>query len=160
MPEDPFVELYRTHGRLIYARCRRLLGEGAAAEDATQEAFARLHRQLAKQPPLDDALRWIYRVATNCCLSELRKRRLRPEAQGLSLGEGPGASLSDVLADRDGALRVIAGVPEKLAEVALLHHVDGIDQGEVARILGVSRRTVVYRLAEFEARARRILGGA
>lgn len=158
MSDDLFVALYRTYGRVIYARCHRILGEGAAAEDAAQETFLRVHRHLARAPALDEALRWIYRIATNCCLNELRKRRLRPDSQGLRPGDGQaGVSLADALAHRDSALRVIAGVPEKLAEVATLHHVDGIDQGEVARILGVSRRTVVYRLAEFEARARGIL---
>jgi RNA polymerase sigma-70 factor (ECF subfamily) len=160
MSEDPFVELYRAHGRTIYARCRRLLGDGAAAEDATQEAFVRLHRHLGKHASADDTLKWIYRVATNCCITELRKRRLRPEAQGLQPGAAISASLQDVLADRDSALRVIAGVSEKLAEAALLHHVDGIDQTEVARILGVSRRTVVYRLAQFADLARGILRSA
>jgi RNA polymerase sigma-70 factor (ECF subfamily) len=161
MSVDPFVELYRTHGRLIYARCRRLLGEGAAAEDVTQETFVRLYRQLGKLGVRDgeETLRWIYRVATNGCLSELRKRRLRAEGHATP-PEMASQCLEEVLADRDRALRVIAGVPEKLAAVALLHHVDGLDQGEVATVLGISRRTVVYRLGAFAARARSILGGA
>ena len=42
--------------------------------------------------------------------------------------------------------------------MAWLYHVDGLEQAEVAEILGISRRTVVNRLAEFQERGRRVLG--
>ena len=43
----------------------------------------------------------------------------------------------------------------KLREPAYLHYVDGLDQSEVGRILGVSRRTVITWLNKFKADARR-----
>jgi RNA polymerase sigma-70 factor (ECF subfamily) len=57
-------------------------------------------------------------------------------------------------------VRLIDHCPEKLRVVAWLHHVDGLDQGEVARVLDVSRRTVVNRLAEFAERAQRFIARA
>jgi RNA polymerase sigma-70 factor, ECF subfamily len=41
--------------------------------------------------------------------------------------------------------------------VAWLHHVDGLDQGDVARVLDISRRTVLNRLAEFTRNARKLM---
>jgi RNA polymerase sigma-70 factor, ECF subfamily len=154
-----FRELYRSYGRVVYARCRRILGEGAAAEDATQETFLRVYRHLLKAPSNDEAIAWIYRIATNYCLNELRDRRIRPQPGGLMGGDTPGGEigLEARLQDREQAWLVITRIPEKLRTVAYLHHVDGLDQAEVARILGISRRTVVYRLADFQARARRLL---
>jgi RNA polymerase sigma-70 factor (ECF subfamily) len=155
MNDDRLLELYRAYGGAVYARCRRLLRDDQAAEDAAQETFMRVHRHLASAPDARDALRWIYRIATNYCLNELRNRRYRPESVA-RLPDLPVAA-GDPLADRDLVRRVVESVPEKLRAVAFLYHVDGLEQSEVAAVLGISRRTVVNRLAEFATRARAVL---
>ena len=48
MTDERVTEHYRAYGPVIYARCRRLLADGEAAEDATQETFMRVHRHLDK----------------------------------------------------------------------------------------------------------------
>jgi RNA polymerase sigma-70 factor (ECF subfamily) len=156
MAEDRLTTLYRRYGPFIYARCARLLGDRAAAEDATQETFVRVHRHLHKAPDANEALAWIYRIATNYCLNEIRDRKLRPLADS-DLEEHLGENLETVLANRDAAAKIVRRSPEKLRTPAWLHHVDGLDQGEVARILGISRRTVGNRLAEFADHARKFI---
>jgi RNA polymerase sigma-70 factor (ECF subfamily) len=155
--EQRLVELYRTYGGAIYARCRRILGDHPTAQDATQETFMRVHRHIDRLPDPKDVLRWIYRIATNYCLNELRGRKLRP-APVERLPESHAGAPDDPIVDRDLAERLIHEVPEKLRTVAWLYHVDGLEQAEVAEILGISRRTVVNRLAEFQERGRRVLG--
>jgi RNA polymerase sigma-70 factor (ECF subfamily) len=150
------VDLYRAYGPIIYARCMKLLGESAAAEDATQETFMRVHRHLHKAPDAEQALVWIYRIATNYCLNEIRNRKHRPEPHE-NPPEPLGKNLEAVMGDRDLVARIVRRCPEKLRVVAWLHHVDGVEQGEVARLLGVSRRTVVNRLAEFAALAHKFV---
>jgi RNA polymerase sigma-70 factor, ECF subfamily len=54
----------------------------AAAEDAAQETFLRVYRHLARVPADREALHWIYRVATNLCLNELRDRSVRAVPTG------------------------------------------------------------------------------
>jgi RNA polymerase sigma-70 factor (ECF subfamily) len=154
--EDRLTTLYRMYGPVIYARCARLLGDRAAAEDATQETFVRIHRHLAKAPDPSEALAWVYRIATNYCLNEIRDRKLRPVAEA-ELPELATGNLEAALADRDLVERIVKRSPEDVRAVAWLHHVDGMDQGEVARVLGISRRTVVNRLAEFKANARKFV---
>jgi RNA polymerase sigma-70 factor, ECF subfamily len=139
---------------MIYARCARLLGEGAAADDATQETFMRVHRHLHKAPDSSEALAWIYRIATNYCLNEIRNRKLRP-APYADVPEVESESLDTILANRDLVARIVHRSPEKLRATAWLYYVDGLDQAEVARVLGSSRRTVVNRLAEFATNARK-----
>jgi RNA polymerase sigma-70 factor, ECF subfamily len=154
MTEDRLTALYRAYGPVIFARCRRLLGESTAAEDATQETFMRVHRHLDKADR-QEALGWIYRIATNYCLNEIRNRMNRP-----ALVDAPEVAVDSIaaaLANRDLAERIVERAPEKLRVVAWLHHVDGLDQGEVARVLGISRRTVVNRLAEFADNAKKFI---
>jgi RNA polymerase sigma-70 factor, ECF subfamily len=155
MGEDRVTELYRAHGPVIYWRCLRLLGDPASAEDATQETFMRVHRYLDRTPDADEALRWIFRVATNYCLNELRARRSRPEPHA-EPPEPARGSPEQVHVDRDLVQRIAGAVPEKLRTVAWLHLVDEMTHEEVARILGISRRTVINRIAEFTARAQKI----
>lgn len=156
MTDDRLTALYRTYGPIIYARCRKLLADAALAEDATQETFVRVHRHLDKAPDSREALAWIYRIATNYCLNEIRdrKRRAEPQADGPEVAT---ADLAAALADRDLVARLIARCPEKLRVVAWLHYVDGMDQGEVAAVLDISRRTVVNRLGDFHERAQAFL---
>jgi RNA polymerase sigma-70 factor, ECF subfamily len=152
------VELYRTYGGAIYARCRRILGDHPTAQDATQETFLRVHRHIDRVPDPQNVLRWIYRIATNYCLNEIRGRKLRPAPlEQLPESQLPGAA-DDPIAERQLVQRLVHHVPEKLRTVAWLYHVDGLEQAEVAEILGISRRTVVNRLGEFQERARRVLG--
>jgi len=155
MNQDRLTGLYRQYGPVIYARCVRLLGDGATAEDVTQETFMRVHRHLDKAPDAREALAWIYRIATNLCLNEIRDRKRRPEPHAEI--ERSGRDVGALLADRDLAARLIDRTPAKLRVVAWLHHVDGMDQAEVAEVLGISRRTVVNRLAEFAERAQTFL---
>lgn len=160
MADDPLTTLYRRYGPYIYARCVRLLGDRVAAEDATQETFMRVHRHLAKAPDASQALAWIYRIATNYCLNEIRDRRLRPQASAEAdgeLAEPIGVELAEVLANRDAVARIIRRSPEKLRAPAWLHYIDGLDQGEVARVLGISRRSVTNRLGDFLEGARKFL---
>jgi RNA polymerase sigma-70 factor (ECF subfamily) len=160
MTEDRLTELYRAYGPVIYARCCRMLGDRAAAEDATQETFMRVYRHIDKADTRH-ALSWIYRIATNYCLNEIRNRKRRPEPAAQEPDAIVGTDLAAVLADRDLVARIVHHAPEKLRAVAWLHHVDGLEQAEVARVLDISRRTVVNRLAEFAETARkRIQRGA
>jgi RNA polymerase sigma-70 factor (ECF subfamily) len=154
MTEDRLTTLYRMYGPVIYARCARLLGDRAAAEDAIQETFLRVQRHLDKAPSSHEALTWVYRIATNYCLNELRDRKRRPHTQA-EIPEISVDSPDAVFADRDLVARIVRRSPDKVRAAAWLHHVDGLDQGEVARVLGISRRTVVNRLAEFADNARK-----
>lgn len=154
MTDDRLTQLYRAYGPVIYARCCRLLQDRASAEDATQETFLRVHRHLDKAPDGREALAWIYRIATNYCLNEIRDRKRRPEPSE-DLPEPAADSLARILADRDLVARIVRRSPEKLRVPAWLYHVDGLDQAEVARVIGASRRTVINRLDEFAEHARK-----
>jgi RNA polymerase sigma-70 factor (ECF subfamily) len=158
LADDDLTRLYRTYGPLIYARCRSLLDDDAEAEDAAQETFVRAHSHLARLPPGREALYWLHRVATNYCLNELRRRRRRPRPVAEVPEPTPLAAAEDGrLGDRDLAHRLIARASGKVRPAAWLYHVDGLEQEEVASVLGVSRRTVAAHLATFLENARKFV---
>jgi RNA polymerase sigma-70 factor, ECF subfamily len=147
-PADRLVELYEAHGGVVYARCRRMLREAAAAEDITQETFLRVHRHLGSIPEGEAVLPWLYRIATNLCLNALRDGRARPVLFEVP-PERPAASLDELLTNRDLVMRLITRVSSKVQITAWLFYMDGMRQEEIAEVLGVSQRSIAKRLAQF-----------
>jgi RNA polymerase sigma-70 factor (ECF subfamily) len=157
MAGDRLAELYRRFGPAIYSRCRRLLKNDVAAEDATQEVFLRVLKHLEQAPSDQAALAWIYRISTNYCFNLLRdqSRHAEPmEDVPEVASENPEAGLLD----RDLAVRLLMRAPENLRAPAMLYYVDGLEQQQIADMLGISRRTVINRLGDFASRARKYLG--
>jgi len=152
--------LYRELGPAVYRRCRRLLGDPAAAEDATQEVFVKLLRDMDRLQDRETVLPWIFRVATNHCLNLRRDARTRGQdalAEDLDVvpdtrGDGP-----DAYPDRQLAQAVLSRFDEETQAVAVGVFVDGMEHREIASMLGISRRTVSRRLQHFVERAREFL---
>jgi RNA polymerase sigma-70 factor (ECF subfamily) len=151
-----FGDIYARFGPAVYARCRQMLRDPAAAEDATQEVFFRIHQRLADIRGTREVLAWLYRAATNHCLNELRNGRRRPVLIQ-DPPESMAPSLEDLVLDQNQIMKLAQHMPEELMLPAWLYHVDGLDQMKIAEICGVSRRTVIYRLGRFVEEARGIL---
>lgn len=151
--------LYAAHGRAILARCRSVLRDPQAAEDAAQETFIRVLHHLDEAPSEQEMARWLHRIATNICLNELRKHRTKARlSQQLSHVQGTAHErVDDALARRQLVDKVLQGMSETARAVSVLRHVDGLYDREVAEELGISRRTVSSRLSEFRAGGLRVL---
>ena len=148
--------LYAKLGPVIYARCRRILKERAAAEDATQEIFIKILKSVDTIPGDDALIAWVHRVTTNYCLNALRDSRRRAEPMASeSMPEPRDDDFEDSVVTKDFAEQLMARQPEELKAPAVMYHLKGMEQSRVAGALGVSRRTVLYRLAEFTERAKK-----
>jgi RNA polymerase sigma-70 factor (ECF subfamily) len=75
---DALDALLRHHHDRVLAICRRLAGNEADALDATQEALIAIARGIGRFDGRARFSTWAYRVTTNACLDELRRRRRRP----------------------------------------------------------------------------------
>lgn len=73
---EAFGELIRLYERPIFNLCYRMLGDGAEAEDAAQEAFIRAYSNLASYDRGRSFKTWLFSIASNHCIDRLRKRRL------------------------------------------------------------------------------------
>jgi RNA polymerase sigma-70 factor (ECF subfamily) len=70
--------LLLAHYDRVHALCRRMLGNEADAIDAAQDALLSVVRSITRFDGRSSFGTWIYRIATNACLDELRRRRRRP----------------------------------------------------------------------------------
>jgi RNA polymerase sigma-70 factor (ECF subfamily) len=150
--------LYRTYGPAVYRRCVRLLRDRELARDATQDVFVQLLKQWTTSTEPETVLAWIYRVATNHCLNLLRTAR-RHREQPLELTPTVNGPVLQIEPQRLMAQQVLARFDAETQAVAVGVFVDGMDQEELARALGISRRTVSRRLDRFVTTAREFLAG-
>jgi RNA polymerase sigma factor (sigma-70 family) len=70
-----FEEIYDRYARGILAFCAHMLGSRDAAEDALQLTFVSAYRALRRGEDRIALRPWLYTIARNRCLSELRARR-------------------------------------------------------------------------------------
>lgn len=152
------ARFYRTYGAAVYRRCLRLLRDEDLARDATQEVFVRLLQEWSAAQEPEAVLAWIYRVATNHCLNLLRSSRRHAETP-LEISVEASGAVAVADPQRLVAQQVLAQFDEQTQAVAVGVFVDGMEQEELARALGISRRTVTRRLGQFMASAREFLAG-
>jgi RNA polymerase sigma-70 factor (ECF subfamily) len=150
--------LLARHFDRVHAICRRITGHPEDALDATQEALIAISRGISRYDARAAFTTWLYRVATNAALDEVRRRKRRPaptDIDALNPGPdpaaGPGGSVESVVAARidvDAALTTLA--PEFRAAVVLRDLCD-LDYAEIAEALGVPIGTVRSRIARGRA---------
>jgi RNA polymerase sigma-70 factor (ECF subfamily) len=152
--------LLARHFDRVHAICRRITGHPEDALDATQEALIAVTRGLHRYDGRALFTTWLYRVATNAALDELRRRKRRPEpaeldeerpAGGAAGGAVRAAPVESVVAARldvDAALATLS--PEFRAAVVLRDLCD-FDYAEIAEILDVPMGTVRSRIARGRA---------
>ena len=157
MDEHGLDDAYRRWGGQIYRRCLKLLGDGAAAEDATQEVFVRLMQHAGRLSPEGGYLAWIYRVATNHCLNVLRDGARLQICPTDALPEQGQSGPAEGLATRELGVRLLRRFDEETRTIAVLSLVDGMSRDEVAEVMSLSRKTVGRKLARFIAGAQKFL---
>ncbi|MCU1455396.1 MAG: putative polymerase subfamily sigma factor [Acidimicrobiales bacterium] len=142
--------LLRSHQDRIYAVCRRITGNDADALDATQEALIAIVRGL---PRFDRRARfstWAYRVATNACLDELRRRTRRPLV-GLPEHEpeprGGAPRVDDQVAARVDLDAALADLTPEFRAAVVLRDLCALDYAEIAEVLGIPAGTVRSRIS-------------
>jgi RNA polymerase sigma-70 factor (ECF subfamily) len=72
--EESFREVYETYAESIYNYTLRMMGNEFDAADLTQDTFMRAYAALKKEARDYQIRPWLYRIATNACLDELRRR--------------------------------------------------------------------------------------
>ncbi len=160
--------LLRRHYDRIFAVCRRVTGNDADAADAAQEAMIAIVRGLAKFDGRSSFSTWVYRIATNSSLDELRRRRRRPLSS--TTGRDDGDHTVGEHADPDSGVRLdgigdrilldeaLADLAEDFRIPVVLRDVGDLDYAEIAAVLGVPVGTVKSRIARGRAALAHSLG--
>ena len=155
--EAAFAEMVGRYGGRLLAVAGRLLRSRADAEDAVQRALLQCFAGAAGYRPEWAVSTWLYRILTNICVDELRRRATRA-------AHDPGLPAHARRDDRrnSGAhmdlRRALERVPREARVLLALRYVDGLSYGELARVRGISVNTVKSQLARGKALLRAELG--
>jgi RNA polymerase sigma-70 factor (ECF subfamily) len=169
---DALEALLRRHHDRLWALCRRLTGNTADAEDALQDALIAIARGVRRYDGRAAFTTWSYRVATNACLDELRRRRRRPVPEmpetlgGGAISDGPSGSRRappappavEAIADRLDIEAAVARLPQDFRAAVVLRDLCDLDYAEIGHVLGIPAGTVRSRIARGRRQLADLLG--
>ncbi len=146
-PDKPDIgDLYRTYGGLVRARIRRFFSD-EEADDVLQEVFVRVMDKLDTFRGESSPSTWLYQLTTRHCLNRLRdasrRRSLLDETGPLPWG-GPTTAADQEAKTLLG--EIWRELDEETAMIAVYYHLDRMTRDDVAALVGLSSRTVGYRL--------------
>ena len=167
---DAFNSIVVAYQDRVYSLCLRMLGSPQAAEDAAQDAFLSAYRNAGRMRG-HNLRSWLFRIAANVCIDEIRRRRRRPQ---LSLETSAPAGEDDrpleVVDPAAGpeslALRgelgealqqELLGLPPDQRLAIILCDVEGLSYDEIAATMDSTVGTVKSRISRGRARLRESL---
>ena len=144
-----FSELVRRHRDGVVNVVYRMCGDAALAEDAAQECFIRAWENLGKYQPRSAFRNWLYRIATNCALSELRKRKATTDIDALPLRDpDPGPERSAARNERAAMVQAaVLALPPASRVTLILREYEALSYKEIAETLDIPIGTVMSRLS-------------
>ena len=161
--DGTFEELYRTCRDDVYAYVATLVRDRTAAEDVTSTAFERAFRRRESfNPARGEARAWIFGIARNAALDELRRNRRRAW-----LAEEPPdeeAASTDSLveeSERRIALRAaLDTLPGPDRELIALRYFSGLSMAEIAATVGITESNAGTRTHRALAKLRKAFDGS
>jgi len=151
--EAAFTQIVSRYQDRLFTVARRLLGNQADAEDAVQRAFLNCYLKAGSYDRRWEVSTWLYRILTNVCVDELRRRRasLAPDRQRAVGGE------PEEIGGRLDVRRALERVPTEARLLLALRYVDGLSYAELAKVRGISINTVKSQLARGKSILRKAL---
>ncbi len=150
--EAAFRALFEKHGRAMVSFCHHFVRNAARAEELAQDVFLKLYRSADRYRPAARFKTYLYRIAANHCLNEIRRGEYasrRSEARG-EAGDAPTdpdslaarsatpeeAALGSALERAVGEL--LGRLPDKQRAAFVLGRLEGMSYHEIADVLGTS----------------------
>jgi RNA polymerase sigma-70 factor, ECF subfamily len=169
---DACTCLVKRFAPLVYARALRLLGDADAAEGALQATFVSACAKLDSYEGRGGLGTWLYRIATNEALMELRRGRLQVPLDEVAETLGPDdvprqlqawpADPASLALDHElveQLERALQSLPEGMRVVFVLRELQGLSTEETARALGLGESAIKVRLYRARLRLRELLAG-
>lgn len=168
---DACTCLVKRFAPLVYARALRLVGSPDAAEGVLQMTFIKACEKFPTFEGRSGLGSWLYRIATNEALMELRRHRaptdsieqlgetIRPEDLPRNLHAWP-ANPADAALGTELRARLesaLAMLPERLRVAFVLREIEGLSTEETAAALGLGASAVKVRLHRARLRLRELL---
>ena len=163
---EAFEQLLTPLEKMIWRVCWHYTGDREAASDCGQDAMVRIWRNLGSYRGDCAFETWVYRVAANCCMDYLRKKK-RDRSESIEPLKEQGFDPADpkagteeqvVAADEQKRLReAITRLPEDQREALIMTQLEKVPYEEAAKLLGVSEGPVKSRVNRAKARLKEIL---
>lgn len=154
---DALARLLREYQGRLYSICFRMVRDEDEARDLTQEAILKVLEGLESFDGRSKLSTWMIRVTLNCCLSHLRRQKLRRHASLDGEGDAAGPSLEPPAAGRvergelcSIVLRALGTLEPEMRAVLILRDMQDLEYNQIGEVLGVPIGTVKSRL--FRAR--------
>lgn len=154
-----FGTLYEKFSRPIHSYIYRLLGSQEDADDVTQEVFTRAYVSWNDLYDRDNLSPWLYRIATNLCVDQLRRRKriswwpLTRDRRENGAGEEdmpylpPNSGGIPEVGEREHIQRALANMPRDYAVALVLSAAQGVPYQEIGEILGISPNAAATRIS-------------
>ena len=165
---DAFAELLYLFQDPVYNLCYRMLGDSAEAEDAVQETFLRIHRNLRRYDVARSFKTWLLSIASNHCIDRLRKRRMQfvslddePTAAALALrSNSPTPEQAIMDSERADAVQNLLQQLEEHYRLAVIYRYwYQYSYAEIAREMNTTESAIKSRLHRARKRLAELLGG-
>jgi RNA polymerase sigma-70 factor (ECF subfamily) len=156
--QEAFAAVIRYYDPGLRALAFRLLGDRDLMDDVLQDAYVKAFKGLPRFRRESKLGTWLYRIAYNAAMDELRRARRGEELTLEAEPSGPNGDPGDVVAARSDLARALATLPPEERAAVLLVDAQGFDYRESARILGIPQGTVASRLNRARGSLRTALG--
>lgn len=145
---EDFDRLYAATYQRIFRTLAAMLGDLAAAEDCTQEAYLQAFKAWSRWRQKAPAEAWLHRIAINAALAYRRKQRLAEAGElirrlGLPEDRDPQEQVPD-----PSVMDELRRLPPKQTAALVLRHLHGYTNREIGAALGVPESTIATRLAD------------
>ena len=140
-PAETFASLYERTFPKVYAYVGSLLRDPTAAEDVTAQAFERAYRRRRSyRRSRGSPEAWIFGIARNAALDELRRRRRRArlEAEPVDVGAPSTDDQVELALRRQTVRAALAALEDRERDMVALKFVGGLSNAEIAGVLGLS----------------------
>jgi len=150
---DAFGQLFNRHQKQVYNISFRMMGNREDASDITQEIFVRAYQKIGKYNFKSSFATWLYRLATNFCIDELRKRKRDVNAMPLdeAISEVNSNTPEDIAILNDTERQVwdaLNSLKEKERAILILKDIEGLSYNEIAEVFECSLGRVKSRIHE------------
>jgi RNA polymerase sigma-70 factor (ECF subfamily) len=156
--EVEFEELYRESRDALYSYAAGLLRDREAAEDVTAHAFERAYRRRRSFNPRRGTRRaWLFGIARNAAIDELRRRSRQAElvAEPRDESAAPPEQGAEAAFRRAALRSAIASLTSRERELVALKFFAGLTHLEIASVIGVSETNAATRLHRVIEKLRR-----
>lgn len=154
-----FQRLYQLHAGRIHGAVYRLAGyDYARAEDLTQEAFIRAWQKLPGFRHESAFSTWLYRLAVNVALMDIRARGADPVAMVDDEHLPDNGETPFCAAEREELERAIGRLPPRARAVLVLHDIEGWRHEDIGSELGMAVGTSKAQLHRARGLLRKFLG--